>query len=94
MQVSDDKGAFTPMELLFLKIDTHHCHFDFRLLDEYNSIIILKNCYLQLLTKSMSIYNKTSKIYPDLNPVVPQEPQRYCSKNTLKLRHICFDETL
>ena len=26
----------------------------------------------------MSIYNNETKIYPDLNPMAPQEPQTYC----------------
>ena len=28
----------------------------------------------------MSIYDNETKIYPDLNPTAPQEPQTYCLK--------------
>ena len=35
----------------------------------------------------MSIYDNETKIYPDLNPMAPQEPQAYRLKHRLKLRH-------
>ena len=37
----------------------------------------------------MNIYDNetTSKLYPDLNPRAPQEPQTYRLKNSLELRH-------
>ena len=42
----------------------------------------------------MSIYGyeTTSKIYPDLNPTAPQEPQTYHLKKLTELRHICLTE--
>ena len=40
----------------------------------------------------MSIYDNDTKIYPDLNPRAPQEPQTYrLQKLTeIKLKHICL----
>ena len=35
----------------------------------------------------MSIYDNETKIYLDLNPKEPQQPQTYQLKNLLKLRH-------
>ena len=41
----------------------------------------------------MSIYdNKTSKIYPDLNPVAPQEPQKYCLKKLNEIEAFFLEE--
>ena len=51
VQVSDYKAAFTPMHLVFLELDTHHCHLDFMLLDETNSLVISRKIYLKLLNK-------------------------------------------
>ena len=34
MQVSGYKAAFTPMYLVLLQQDTHHCYLNFKLLDE------------------------------------------------------------
>ena len=41
----------------------------------------------------MSIYdNETSKIYPDLNPTTPQEPQTYCLKKLTEIEAFFLDE--
>ena len=41
----------------------------------------------------MSIYdNETSKIYPDLNPTAPQEPQVYRLKNLAEIEAYLLDE--
>ena len=46
MQVSDYKSAFIPMYLVFLELDTHHCHTDLKLFDEGNNINIPRLFYL------------------------------------------------
>ena len=50
MQVSDYKAAFTTMHFVFLELGTHHCHLDFKLLDENKNVIIPRTFCLQLLT--------------------------------------------
>ena len=41
----------------------------------------------------MSIYdNETSKIYPDLNPTAPQEPQAYRLKKLTEIEAYLLDE--
>ena len=49
MLVSDDKAAFTAMHLVFLGLDIHHCHLDFRRFDGNNSEIIPQALCLQLI---------------------------------------------
>ena len=64
------------MHLVFLDVDTHHCHFDFKRLDENDNVVIPQTLALQL--NAMSIYdNENSKIYPDLNPTTTQETQGF-----------------
>ena len=93
MQVSDYKASFTPMHLVFLELDTHHCHLDFKILDENNNVIIPRTFYLQILNKTMSIYdNDTSKFYPDLNPTAPQEPQSYRLKKLTEIEAYLLDK--
>ena len=42
---------------------------------------------------TMSIYhNETSKIYPDLNPTAPQEPQTYRLKKLTETEAYLLDE--
>ena len=80
MRVSDDQAAFTQIHLLFLERSTYLFYLDYRLPDENSNGIIPKKC-LQPLNKCISIYyTKTSKIYPDLNPTAPLEPQTHRSK--------------
>ena len=40
----------------------------------------------------MSIYNNETKIYPDLNPTAPQEPQTYCLKKLTEIETFFLDE--
>ena len=49
MHVSNDKATFSPMNLVFLELDTHLTHLDFKLLDKNNNEVILKTFFLQLL---------------------------------------------
>ena len=51
MKVSDYKATFNPMHLVFLELDTHHCHLEFKLLDENNSVVMPRSFYLQQLNK-------------------------------------------
>ena len=40
----------------------------------------------------MSIYNNEAKIYPDLNPSAPQEPQIYQLRKLTKIATFFLDE--
>ena len=40
----------------------------------------------------MSIYDNESKIYPDLNPTAPQEPQAYRLKKITEIEVYLLDE--
>ena len=40
----------------------------------------------------MSIYNNESKIYPDLNPTAPQEPQTYWLKTLTEIEAFFLDK--
>ena len=51
MHVSNYKATFSPMHLVFLELDTHRHHLDFKILDENNNEIIPRSFYLQLLNK-------------------------------------------
>ena len=51
MQVSDYEATFSPMHLVFLELETHHHHLDFKILDENNSQVIQGTFYPQLLNK-------------------------------------------
>ena len=46
MQVFDYRVAFTPMHLVFLELDTHRCHLDFKFLDENKNVIVPRTFYL------------------------------------------------
>ena len=39
----------------------------------------------------MSVYNNESKIYPDLNPSAPQEPQTYQLKKLTEIQAFFVD---
>ena len=97
MHVSNYKATFSPMHLVFLELDTHRPHLDFKILNENNSKVITRTLYLQLLNKDehmMSTYNNetTSKIYPDLNPATPREPQTYRLKKLTEIEAYLLDE--
>ena len=51
MHVSDYKTTFSPMHLVFLELNTHQQHLDFKILDENNNEVIPRKFYLQLLNK-------------------------------------------
>ena len=51
MHVSNYKWTFSPMHLVFLELDTHRHHLDFKILDENNNEVIPKTFYLELLNK-------------------------------------------
>ena len=51
MKLSDYNAAFLPMRLVFLELDTHRSHLDFKILDENNNVIIPRTFSLQLLNK-------------------------------------------
>ena len=51
MQVSDYEATFCQMHLIFLELDTHRHHLDFKILDENNNEVIPRTFYLQLLNK-------------------------------------------
>ena len=40
----------------------------------------------------MSIYDNETKIYPDLNPTAPQEPQTYQLKRLTEIETYFLDE--
>ena len=43
--------TFSPMHLVFLKLNTHRQHLDFKILDEKHNEVIPRTLYLQLLNK-------------------------------------------
>ena len=51
MHVSNYKATFPPVHLVFLELDTHMPHLDFKITDENNSEVITRTFYLQLLNK-------------------------------------------
>ena len=46
MQVFNYRVAFTPMHWVFLELDTHRCHLDFKFLDENKNVIVPRTFYL------------------------------------------------
>ena len=52
MHVSNYKATFSPMHLVFLELDTHRHHLDFKILNENNNEVIPRTFYLQLLNKN------------------------------------------
>ena len=77
MHVSSYKATFSPMYLVFLELDTHRPHLDFKIIDEINCLVIART---------------TSKIYPDLNPKPPREPQTYRLKKLTEIDEYLLDE--
>ena len=51
MHVSNYKAIFSPIHFVFLELDTHRPHLDFKILDENNNEVIPTTFYLQLLNK-------------------------------------------
>ena len=52
VQVFDSEATFSPMYLVFLELETHCYHLDFKILDENNNEAIPRTFYLQLLNKN------------------------------------------
>ena len=51
MHVSNYKATFSPMHLVFLELDTHRPHLDFKILDEKYDEVIPRTFYLELFNK-------------------------------------------
>ena len=51
MHVSDYKATFYPMHLVFLELDTHRPHLDFKIPDENNNEVNPRTFYIRLLNK-------------------------------------------
>ena len=51
MHISNYKATFSPVNLVFLELDTDQPHLDFKILDENNNEVIPRTFYLQLLNK-------------------------------------------
>ena len=51
MHVSNYKATSSPIHLVFLELDIHQPHLDFKILDENNNEVIPRTFYLQLLNK-------------------------------------------
>ena len=51
MHVSNYKATFPPVHLVFLELETHMPHLDFKIIDENNSEVTTRTFYLQLLNK-------------------------------------------
>ena len=63
MQVSDNK-SITLMHFIFLELNTHHCHWDFKFLHESNKAIIQRHfisSYLRM-SKRESVRCKVKKV--------------------------------
>ena len=50
MHVSNYKATLSPIRLVFLELDTHRPHLDFKIPDENNNEVIPRTFYLQLLS--------------------------------------------
>ena len=50
--VSDYEATFSLMHLVFLELDTHRHHLDFKILDENNKEVIPRTFHLQLLNET------------------------------------------
>ena len=51
LHVSNYKATFSPIHLVFLELDIHQLHLNFKILDENNNEVILRTFYPQLLNK-------------------------------------------
>ena len=61
MHVFNYKATFSPIHLVFLELDTHRPHLDFKILDGNNNEVIPRTFYLQLLNKQgvhTTLFNK------------------------------------
>ena len=55
MHVSNYKATFSPIDLVFLELDTHRPHLDFKILDENKNEVVPRTFYVQPLNKQ-SVY--------------------------------------
>ena len=92
MHVSNYKATFFQLHLVFLELDIHTHHLDFKILDENNNEVIRRTFYLQLLKTTRIYDNETSKIFPDLKPTAPQEPQTYRVKKLTEIETYLLNE--
>ena len=51
MHICNYKATFSPIHLVFLELDTHRPHLDFKILDANNNKVLPRTFYLQLLNK-------------------------------------------
>ena len=51
MHVSNYKATYSLLHLVFLELDIHQPHLDFKILDENNNEVIPRTFYLKLLNK-------------------------------------------
>ena len=51
MHVSNYKATFSPIDLVFLELDTHRPHLDFKILDENKNEVVPRTFYVQPLNK-------------------------------------------
>ena len=89
MHVSNYKATFPPIHLVFLELDIDQPHLDFKILDESNNEVIPVTFYLQLLNKKRAYTTMKPKIYPDLKPRAPQEPQSYGLWQNCQIEAFC-----
>ena len=63
MHVSNYKATSSPIHLVFLELDIHQPHLDFKILDENNNEVIPRTFYLQLLNKEWSYTTMKPKFF-------------------------------
>ena len=68
MYVSNYKATFSPIHLVFLELDTHRNHLDFKTLDENNNEVIPRILYLQLLNKDHEYIQQWKQNLPRFKP--------------------------
>ena len=102
MQISDFKTFVTLLDLVFLKLDTHHCPLDLKLLEENSMQLSQGHCISKHYIKTRSIYNNdASKIYPGTNSTASSQdlnPQKYWpikkEELMLFLKRCCWKKTV
>ena len=63
MKDSDYKAAFILIHSVFLDLDTHHCHLDFKLLDKNYNAITPELFHIQLLNKDCEYIQQLQHYY-------------------------------
>ena len=54
IHVSNYEATFSSIHSVFLELDIHQHHVDFKVLDENNNELILRTFYIQLLNKKLA----------------------------------------